>query len=75
MRGRGPGPDDVECLDVDGVDWVVEPLSDGMRFTTFGPEPALEVLVPSDYAPSGAAAAGVRAAVANALPTNGRTCS
>lgn len=46
-----PGPTTVECLAVDDVDWLVEPLSDGSRFTTFGRSPALEVLVPRDYAP------------------------
>ena len=45
------GPTDTECLEVDGVGWIPDPLSDGTRFTSFGTDPALEVLVPKAYAP------------------------
>ena len=48
-----PGPTETECLEVDGVGWIPEELADGTRFTTFGTEPAIEVLVPGDYAPEG----------------------
>lgn len=44
-------PTTNDCIEVDGIGWVAEGLSDGTRFTTFGRDPALEVLVPSDYAP------------------------
>ena len=44
-------PTTQECLAVDGVDWVVRELSDGAAFTTFGRDPAIEVLVPDAYAP------------------------
>lgn len=67
------GPTDKECLDVDGVYWVVESLSDGVRFTTFGREPAIEVLVPHAYAPEPLLLPAFGAA-AKALPTNGRRC-
>lgn len=40
------GPTTDECLDVDGVDWVVRPLEDGTSFTTYGRDPAVQVLVP-----------------------------
>jgi len=46
-----PGPTTDECIEVDGVDWVRHPLSDGQSFTTFGRDPAVQVLVPHDYAP------------------------
>lgn len=46
-----PGPTTDECLGVDGVDWIAHRLDDGMRFTTYGREPAIEVLVPNAYAP------------------------
>ena len=46
-----PGPTTKECLGVDGVDWVVRHLEDGMAFTTYGRDPAVEVLVPGRYAP------------------------
>lgn len=44
------GPTQDQCLDVAGIDWVAVPLDDGVRFTTFGRDPAIEVLVPSAYA-------------------------
>jgi hypothetical protein len=67
------GPTDQECLDVDGVYWVVEALSDGARFTTYGREPAIEVLVPHAYAPEPLLLPAFHDA-AKALPTNGRQC-
>ena len=45
-----PGPTTDPCIDVSGVDWVATPLDDGgTMFTTFGRDPALEVLVPAGY--------------------------
>ena len=67
------GPTDKECLDVDGVYWVVEPLSDGVKFTTFGRDPAVEVLVPDAYEPEPLLLPAFGPA-AKALPTNGRSC-
>jgi Protein of unknown function (DUF3515) len=67
------GPTDKECLEVDGVDWVVEPLSDGVRFTTFGRAPAIEVLVPDAYHPEPLLLPAFGAA-AKTLPPNGREC-
>lgn len=46
-----PGPTAQDCIDANGVDWVAHQLSDGYRFTTYGRDPAIEVLVPSTYAP------------------------
>lgn len=66
-------PTDKECLDVDGIYWVVEPLSDGVKFTTFGRDPAMEVLVPDDYKPEPLLLPAFGPA-AEALPTNGRSC-
>jgi hypothetical protein len=68
----GPTPD--QCLDVDGVDWVAEPLSDGVRFTTFGRDPAIEVLVPHAYDPAPLLLPAFGPA-AKTLPPTGRTCS
>ena len=45
------GPTTDTCLDVSGVDWVAHQLTDGVRFTTYGRSPAIEVLVPSAYSP------------------------
>jgi hypothetical protein len=67
------GPTDKECLDVDGVYWVVEQLSDGVKFTTFGRDPAIQVLVPDAYKPEPLLLPAFGPG-AEALPTNGRSC-
>lgn len=43
------GPTQDQCLDVAGIDWVAVRLDDGVSFTTFGRDPAIEVLVSSAY--------------------------
>jgi hypothetical protein len=45
------GPTTDQCLDVSGIDWVAHQLTDGVRFTTYGRDPAIEVLVPKAYQP------------------------
>ncbi|WP_307812626.1 DUF3515 family protein [Phycicoccus sp. CSK15P-2] len=67
------GPSETECIDVDGQGWVPEPLSDGTRFVSFGRDPALEVLVPSDYDPAPLLLPAFTE-VAGALPRNGLDC-
>lgn len=44
-----PGPTPEQCLDVSGVDWVLTELDDGAMFTTYGRDPAIEVLVPAAH--------------------------
>jgi hypothetical protein len=68
-----PGPTDTECVEVDGVGWIPETLSDGTRFTSFGTEPALEVLVPKKYSPEPLLLPAFSAAAQN-LPANGLAC-
>jgi hypothetical protein len=67
------GPTTEQCLDVDGIDWVVREASDGAVLTTFGRDPAIEVLVPDAYAPEPLLLPAF-AEAARALPSNGRTC-
>ena len=69
-----PGPTTDDCLRVNGVDWVATPLSDGTRFTTYGRDPAVEVLIPRTDVPEGSLLP-VFTAVAQALPETGRHCS
>ena len=69
-----PGPTTDECLGVSGVDWVAHRLSDGVRFTTFGRSPAIEVLVPSAYAPEPLLLPAFAKAAA-AIPQGSRHCS
>jgi hypothetical protein len=61
------------CLSVDGHDWIVTSLSDGYSFTTYGTDPAVEVLVPSAYAPESMILPDLDA-VAAALPKTGHHC-
>lgn len=47
---QAPPPTTDQCLDINGIDWVATPLDDGaMMFTTYGRDPALEVLVPAEH--------------------------
>ncbi|MGO4602090.1 hypothetical protein [Terrabacter sp. 2YAF2] len=67
-------PTTQDCVTVDGVDWVVRQLTDGSAATTYGRDPAIEVLAPGSY---GAVPLLLPAftAVARSLPANGRHCS
>ncbi|WP_404383896.1 DUF3515 domain-containing protein [Knoellia locipacati] len=67
------GPTTNDCIEVDGMGWVAEGLSDGTRFTTFGREPAIEVLIPKDYAPEPLLLPAFTA-VAEKLPKNSLAC-
>jgi hypothetical protein len=69
-----PGPTTDQCLGVSGVDWVAHRLSDGVRFTTYGRSPAIEVLVPSDYSPE-PLLLGAFTRAAQAVPQGERRCS
>ncbi len=68
------GPTTEQCIEVDGVDWVARRLSDGVAFTTFGRDPAIEVLVPHAYAPEPLVLPAFGPA-AEALPRNALTCT
>ena len=72
LEALGPTTDD--CVTVDGVDWVVRALSDGSVATTYGRDPAIEVLAPAAYGPVPLLLPAF-AAVASTLPATGRACS
>ena len=67
------GPTTDQCVSVSGVDWVAHQLGDGMRFTTYGRSPAIEVLVPSAYRPEPLLLPAFGAA-ASAIPQGERHC-
>jgi len=69
-----PGPTQNECTEVNGVDWVRVPLDDGSSFTTYGREPAVQLLVPRAYAPEPLTLPAVSAVVA-AVPQGPRRCT
>ncbi|MGA8047907.1 MAG: DUF3515 family protein [Dermatophilaceae bacterium] len=66
-------PTTFDCVDVDGTDWVVRELSDGTAMSTYGTDPAIEVLVPAEYGP-GPLLLPAFGAVVRDLPDNGRSC-
>ena len=67
------GPTTDDCIEVDGMGWVAQKLSDGTRFTTFGRDPAIEVLIPGAYAPEPLLLPAFTAA-AEKLPKNTLAC-
>ena len=69
-----PGPTSAQCLAIADVDWVAEPLDDGVRFTSYGRDPAIQVLVPSDYATESLVMPAF-AASATAIPQTLGRCS
>lgn len=73
LRRAGAAPTTQQCIDASGLDWVAEDLSDGVRLTTFGRDPAIEVLVPNAYAPAPLLLPAFADAV-KVLPKNGHTC-
>lgn len=68
------GPTTEDCIEVDGMGWVAEKLSDGTRFTAFGRDPSVEVLIPAEYAPEPLLLPAFTKA-AERLPTNDLECS
>nr|WP_246297260.1 DUF3515 family protein [Janibacter cremeus] len=68
------GPTENQCIVVDGIDWVAEDLGDGTKLTTFGREPAIEVLVPDEHGPAPLLLPAFSGA-AKQLPTNDYACS
>ena len=69
-----PGPTEDECTRVDGVDWVRVPLDDGSSFTTYGREPAVQLLVPKAYAPEPLLLPAL-SAVVSTVPQGPRRCT
>ena len=66
-------PTTLDCVAVDDVDWIVRELSDGTAMSSYGTDPALEVLVPDTYGP-GPLMLPVFSDLVRALPSNGRHC-
>jgi len=69
-----PGPTTDQCLDIEGVDWISVPIDDGVRFTTYGRDPAIQVLVPQEYATEALVMPAFTAA-ADAVPQTLGSCT
>jgi len=66
-----PGPTTLECVDVNGVDWIIdESDAPNYVFTTYGRVPATEVIVDSDLA-SGTTALTDLALAVSSVPAEG----
>lgn len=70
----GLPPTEEQCIVVDDIGWVAEDLGDGTRLTSFGHDPAIEVIVPKDQGPGPLLMPAFSDAVKE-LPTNGLECS
>lgn len=68
------GPTKEQCVVVDEVDWVAQELSDGTKMTSFGRDPAIEIIVPQEHGPGPLLLPAFTEAVQE-LPRNGLTCT
>lgn len=66
-------PTALECVEVDGIDWIMRELDGGTAMVTYGTDPALEVLVPDAYGP-GPLLLPAFTEVAATLPRTGLAC-
>jgi hypothetical protein len=66
-------PTTLDCVAVDDIDWIIRELDDGTAMSTYGTDPAIEVLVPEEYGP-GPLLLPAFGDAARALPSSGRQC-
>ncbi len=70
-----PGPSDLICETVDGVDWLIDDAeAPNYRFTTYGRVPAVEVYLDYDVV-SARAVLGTLSAAVGTLPATGARCT
>lgn len=73
--GQPPvAPTEDACVVVDDIGWVAEELDGGTRLTSFGHDPAIEVIVPEEQGPGPLLLPAFADAVEQ-LPTNGLECT
>lgn len=72
-----PGPSELSCQTVEGVDWLVDESEapEYYRFTTFGRSPAVEVYIDYDVVGSADALRAVSPMLSRQLPTTGSACT
>lgn len=72
-----PGPTDLPCYTIQGVDWIVDSPKDDPEsaiLTTYGRSPAVEVIFNTTKL-TGASVMGDLADAVGYLPTTGRACT
>lgn len=67
---QNPGPTTDECVGANGVDWVVREEGTNWRITTYGREPAMEVLFDGERVSSSSVMVDVGNAAAR-IPSDG----
>lgn len=65
-----PGPTTDRCVTINGVDWVIREGEGSWTFTTYGRNPATELVLEENKVPSDTALTEISAAVAK-IPTTG----
>lgn len=68
-----PGPTTDKCVTVNGVDWVIKEDGATWTFTTYGRNPATELLLTENKIPSDTALTEISAAAAK-IPVTGGSC-
>jgi hypothetical protein len=65
---------ELPCIEYNGVFWLREELDAGYAFTTYGREPAVRLVVGSDFNQSPGVAIDELTDIIALLPENGRVC-
>lgn len=68
-----PGPTTDRCVTVNGVDWVIKEDGPTWIFTTYGRDPATELVLTENKIPSDTALTAISAA-ASKIPATGGRC-
>lgn len=68
-----PGPTTNKCVTVNGVDWVIKEDGTTWTFTTYGRDPATELMITENKVPSDTALTAISAAAAK-IPVTGGSC-
>ncbi|MFC8304519.1 DUF3515 family protein [Specibacter sp. NPDC057265] len=65
-----PGPTTDRCVTINGVDWVIKEGAESWTFTSYGRDPATELVLEENRVPSDTALSEISAAVAK-IPADG----
>ncbi len=67
-----PGPTTLRCIDVSGVDWIIDDSEDPyVRLTTYGRTPAVEVYLDNDAVEPVQVLSDLSLAIGESLPRTG----
>ena len=66
-----PGPTTDKCVTINGVDWVTKENDTSWTFTTYGRDPATELILSTNKIPSDTALTEISAAASKIAATRG----